>query len=172
MDPYMENLSLRQALDQIRFAHRYTMRLLDAIDLADWFKQPGEGISHVAWQVGHLAMAAYRLGLDRVRGRKREDSALISDRFLNLFARESVPEPSSALYPPADEIRLTYERIHERVQEECPTVPAEMLEQPPTKPHPLFKTKLGGLVWCAQHEMLHAGQIGLLRRLIGYDPLW
>jgi hypothetical protein len=27
------------------------------------------------------------------------------------------------------------------------------------------------LLWCPQHEMLHAGQIGL-RRLFGRSPLW
>ena len=33
-------------------------------------------------------------------------------------------------------------------------------------------TKLRALLWCARHEMLHAGQIGLLRRHLGYPPMW
>ncbi len=33
-------------------------------------------------------------------------------------------------------------------------------------------TKLRALLWCAHHEMLHAGQIGLLRRHLGYSPMW
>ena len=45
------------------------------------------------------------------------------------------------------------------------------LDQPVLKPHPVAKTKLWALLWCAQHEMLHAGQIGLLRRQLGYAPL-
>jgi hypothetical protein len=40
------------------------------------------------------------------------------------------------------------------------------------EPHPLVKTKLWALLWCAQHESVHAGQIGLLRRQLGYSPLW
>jgi hypothetical protein len=39
-------------------------------------------------------------------------------------------------------------------------------------PHPFAKTKLLALLWCANHEMLHAGQIGLLRRLLGCPPMW
>ena len=28
------------------------------------------------------------------------------------------------------------------------------------------------LLWCAHHEMVHAGQIGLLRRYLGFAPVW
>ena len=34
-------------------------------------------------------------------------------------------------------------------------------------PHQFATTKLRALLWCAQHEMLHAGQIGMLRRYLG-----
>ena len=37
---------------------------------------------------------------------------------------------------------------------------------------PWDSTKLLALLWCAHHEMLHAGQIGLLRRHLGYPPIW
>ncbi len=36
----------------------------------------------------------------------------------------------------------------------------------------LTLTKLRALLWCAHHEMLHAGQMGLLRRHLGYPPMW
>jgi hypothetical protein len=39
------------------------------------------------------------------------------------------------------------------------------------RPHPLVRTKLWALLWCAQHEAVHAGQIGLLRRQLGHAPL-
>jgi hypothetical protein len=38
-------------------------------------------------------------------------------------------------------------------------------------PYAAFATKFGGLLFCSHHEMLHAGQIGLLRRLIGKAPV-
>jgi uncharacterized damage-inducible protein DinB len=32
-------------------------------------------------------------------------------------------------------------------------------------------TKLGCLLFCSHHEMIHAGQLGLLRRLLGLGPV-
>ncbi|HEV3259752.1 MAG TPA: hypothetical protein VG013_22990, partial [Gemmataceae bacterium] len=46
------------------------------------------------------------------------------------------------------------------------------LDQPVPHAHPFAKTKLLALLWCAHHEMLHAGQVGLLRRHLGYPPMW
>ncbi len=39
----------------------------------------------IAWQVGHLAMAEYRLALERIRGPQPQDAGLISEEFLRLF---------------------------------------------------------------------------------------
>ena len=52
------------------------------------------------------------------------------------------------------------------------TLDDALLDQPTSRPHPRFSTKGGSLAWCAEHEMIHAGQIGLLRRLHGQPPLW
>src|SRR5947208_5071025 len=100
---------LRDALDRIAFARTYTTGLLDTIDPADWFRTPAEGVTHVAWQVGHLAFAQYLLCLKRVRGPRPDDEALIPTAFLKAFARESVPDPDPAKYPPAA-IRATFDR--------------------------------------------------------------
>jgi hypothetical protein len=35
----------------------------------------------------------------------------------------------------------------------------------------MFKTKYEAIRFCAQHEMIHVGQIALLRRLLGYEAL-
>jgi uncharacterized damage-inducible protein DinB len=50
--------------------------------------------------------------------------------------------------------------------------PEVELDTPLVEPHRLARTKFESLVWCAHHEMLHAGQIGLLRRLLGVPPMW
>ena len=39
------------------------------------------------------------------------------------------------------------------------------------EPTAVFDTKLGSLLFCSAHEMMHAGQIGLLRRSLGMSPL-
>jgi hypothetical protein len=165
-------LRLRLALDQIVFARAYTIRLIEAIDPGEWFRFPPGGVSHVAWQVGHLAMAEYRLALERVRGRLPADEAMISDEFLARFGRGSVPEADPSRNPRPSEIRAVLDRVHQQVLAELPALAEEELDRPSLKPHPLFSTKGGALLWCAQHELVHAGQIGLLRRQLRHSPLW
>lgn len=163
---------LKLALDQIVLTRAYTNKLLETVDWSEWFRQPAQGVTHIAWQVGHLAMAEYRLLLERIRGKRPEDGRLISDDFLRRFGRESVPEPDPAKNPTALEIRAVFDRVHELGLRELSTLPDAALDQPTVSPHPLFQTKLGALFWRAEHEMLHAGQIGLLKRLLGHAATW
>jgi hypothetical protein len=162
---------LRRALSAMSFARGYTVRLLDATPTADWFRMP-DGVSHVAWQVGHLAVAEYRLGLERLRGRLPEDDALIDDELLRRFAAGSTPHPDRSAYPHPDDIRAVLDRVHVAALREWPRWSDADLAAPLLRPHRIAQTKLAALVWCGQHEMLHAGQIGLLRRQLGHAPLW
>jgi hypothetical protein len=163
---------LDRALEHLAFARTYTRGLLDHVEPGDWFRMPAEGVTHVAWQVGHLAMAEYRLALERIRGRRPDDDGLISEPFLRLFGRESVPDAEPGRYPAVDEIRAVFDRVHEQALRELPGLSEATLAEPVVQRHRLVNTKLEALVWCGQHEMLHAGQIGLLRRLLGHRPMW
>jgi hypothetical protein len=163
---------LHVAIDQITHARKYTLALLQTVPPEEWFTIPPGGVSHVGWQVGHLAMAEYRLALERIRGPQPEDPDLIPERFLRLFGRESAPSPDPAANPTPVELRAVLDRVHLRALESLARVHEEDLDSPPWKPHPLFTTKIESLVWCAHHEMLHAGQIGMLRRMLGHPPVW
>lgn len=163
---------LQLAIEQIVFARNYTTRLLDQTKAEEWLRQPPSGVSHIAWQVGHLAMAQYRMALERIRGPRPLDASLISEDFLRLFGRTSVPDADLTKYPSQAEIRTVFDRVHEQVLRELRELEENELDQPVLKPHPLAKTKLWALLWCAQHEAVHAGQIGLLRRQLGYPSLW
>lgn len=70
------------------------------------------------------------------------------------------------------EIRRVFDAMHQQVLNELSALDDAIVNEPVTEPHPRFSTKGGAIVWCAEHEMLHAGQIGLLRRLLGKPPLW
>lgn len=163
---------LQLAIEQIVFARNYTIRLLDHTKPDDWFRQPTGGVSHIAWQVGHLAFAEYRMALERIRGSLPHDAVWISDEFLRLFGRDSVPVSDPTKYPSQKEIRAVFDVVHQQTMAEFPNLAEDELDQPPLKPHFLAKTKLWSLLWCAQHEMLHAGQIGLLRRQLGHPAIW
>ena len=161
---------LSEALDQIAFARRYLLERLDTVPRADWFTVPAGGVSHVAWQVGHLAMAEYRLCLERLRPRTPADEALIPDHFLAMFSRDS--EPGAVLGYTAGEIRAVFDAVHARAMEELPAYPDADLDLPPLKPHKLYSTRIAGLRYAPLHEMIHVGQIALIRRMLGQKPVW
>jgi DinB superfamily len=164
--------TLRIASEQIALARRYTEQLLDGIDMAEWFRMPAEGITHVAWQVGHLAAAEYFLVLQRVRGVRPEDDELIAPAFREAFGRTSRPNGDPSRNPAPEEIRAIFDRVHAQVMRDLPNLPEADLTTVLDRPHRVAKTKGDSLFWCASHEMLHAGHIGLLRRLLGRPPLW
>ena len=164
-------MSLELALKQIEFARSYTLSILAEIDEADWFVMPAGCPTHVAWQVGHLAMAEYGLCLFRQRGRQPIDLELMSSGFRKLFSRGSVPEAEVSRYPSPAEIRATLDRVHAQVLKEAAGFTAEQLQEPVEPPFAVEATKLGSLLFCSHHEMLHAGQLGLLRRLLGQAPV-
>ena len=162
---------LTLAIDQIRFAREYTLSLLADIDSVDWFRQPVTGISHIAWQVGHIAMAQYGLCLFRIRGRADIDTDLMSSSFRKKFSKGTTPDPDPARNPSVEEIRGVFERVFEQSMVELPGVTGPNLDEPVDMPYTAVATKFGGLLFCSHHEMLHAGQIGLLRRQLGKVPV-
>ena len=72
-----------------------------------------------------------------------------------------VPDFDPPKYLAPAEIRAELDRVHKQVLRELPGLDEAELDQPVPHPHPFAKTKLLLLLWCAQHEMIHAGQIGL-----------
>src|SRR4249919_2991500 len=104
---------LQLAIEQIVFARNYTIGLLDQTPTAEWFRQPPGSVSHVGWQVGHIAFSEYRLALWRIRGPQPLDEALFSSEFKRLFGANSVPEANSTY--PAGELRAVLNRVNEQV---------------------------------------------------------
>lgn len=158
-------------ISQIRFAREYTLSLLNDLSPEDWFRQPAGGVSHLAWQIGHLAMAQYGLCLFRMRGRAEVDLELMSSSFRKKFSKGTTPDPDPAANPSIEEIRGVFERVFEQTMLELPSVTESQLDETVDMPYAAYPTKFGGLLFCSHHEMLHAGQIGLLRRLIGKSPV-
>jgi len=152
-------------------AREYTMTLLDQLSEDEWFWCPDPAVSHIAWQVGHLAFAQYGLMLFRQRGRVTEDLQLMSGKFRKTFGKGTSPKPDRAVYPTRQEIMDTLRRIHRQAFVELTRFSDEELNEPIDQPYAAFATRYGALLFAGDHEMLHAGQIGMLRRLMGKAPI-
>ncbi len=162
---------LQGTIGQIEFARRYTLELLEATPRELWFETPGDLPTHVAWQVGHLAVSQYGLLMFRVRGRKPDDLELIPGKFRKTYSRQSVPNPDQTAQPSADELLERLNRVHELAMGELQQVDPSVLLEPVDMPYAAYPIKLGAIMFCPMHEQIHAGQIGLLRRALGLTPV-
>ena len=165
------NSRIEAALERVRRSRHFTESFLQDLANDEWFWRPRELTTHIAWQVGHLAVAQYNLCLRRLRGRTAEDEALIPVSFIDSFKLGSTPKAGAAGNPPLAEIQRVFEAVHRQALAELAERTDADLDVPVEQPHPAFKSKLGAVEWCSQHELVHAGQIALLRRLMGKAPL-
>ena len=178
---------LETAIRHIEFVRKYTMTLLEDLEPDDWFWMPGgsktsgletgdsetgEFKTHIAWQVGHIAISEYGLTLYQQRGRDREvDAGLMSSKFRKLFMRGTDPSLDIENHPSPDEILLVLDNVHRQMRTEIVSFDGEALDQELGPPTSSYATRYGALLFAGDHEMLHAGQIGMLRRLMGKAPL-
>ena len=117
-------------------------------------------------------MAQYGLTLFRQRGRESIDSELMSGKFRKKFMKGTTPTASREDYPTRDEIITVLNAVNEQMLVELPQFDSDAhLNEVIDEPNAGFGNKFGALMFACDHEMLHAGQIGLLRRLMGKSPL-
>jgi len=177
------------ALGQIEWVRRYTLELLDATPKELWFEMPDwdnrdeaaadknetqadRGITHVAWQVGHLAVSQYGLLMFRIHGRRDEDLELVPGSFRKAFARGSDPHSAGAKRHSAEELRERLDRIHRSaVAGLREGFDSGRLLEPVDMPYAIYPIKLGAVLFCPLHEQIHCGQIGLIRRGLGLAPI-
>jgi hypothetical protein len=50
-------------------------------------------------------------------------------------------------------------------------LPIAQFAEPTDMPYAVHPQKIGALMFCPIHESLHSGQIGLIRRLLGKNPI-
>src|SRR5450755_4734395 len=99
------------------------------------------------------------------------DDSLMPVAYIERCMLGSQPVAGAANNPPLAEIERVFDGVHALSLAELAGRTDEEMDVPLDQPRPLFKTKLGAVEWCAQHEFVHAGQIALLRRLMGKAPL-
>lgn len=169
--PAAANQMLVAAIEQIRFARRYTLEMLAATDHEHWYTMPDGLPTHIAWQVGHLTVSQYGLLMFRIRGRHPDDLELIPGKFRKSFGRGSTPKPNADGQPTPDELLERLEQVFDQGIAVAENVPPETLMEPVDMPYAAYPIKLGAILFCPMHEQIHAGQIGLLRRALGLDPV-
>ncbi len=158
---------LQAAAERIKFARMYTSQFLDDLNEADWFWTPPGFVTHIGWQVAHIAASQYGLCLFRLRGRIAADETLIPQTFWDSFKIGSTPVAGAENNPSVATIKSIFDNMQAQVLSELADKTDAEVDVPLEKPHPAFKTVLGGIEYSPLHELVHVGQITLLRRLMG-----
>ena len=174
---------LTAAIGQIHWAREYTQSLLNETPRELWFERPqisttatpGESLplcSHIAWQVGHLAVSQYGLLMFRIHGRRDDDLELVPGRFRKAFSRGSDPAIVSSSQWSADELVERLERIHAAsLAGLTDGLDTRVLLESVEMPYAAYPIKLGAILFCPLHEHIHSGQIGVIRRCLGLAPV-
>jgi hypothetical protein len=162
---------LQSATERLRASRAFTQAFLTDLTPADWYWSPPQYTTHIAWQVGHIAVSQYNLCFRRIRGRTAADESLITEAFFDVFKIGSAPSADISAMPPLEEIKRVFDGVYEQSLVELAGYDDEQLDVPLDQPHPRFKTKLAAIEFAPLHELVHAGQIAMLRRLMGKPPL-
>ena len=170
-DPATAATLLNGVIEQIQFARDYTLSLLEETPTDNWFEIPDGVPSTIAWQTGHLAVSQYGLLMFRIRGRRPEDLGLDPGKFRKAYSRQSTPKAEPAGQPTPDELITRLMNIHDLALAALRLVPPEVLLEDVERPWAAWPNKLGAIMFCPLHEQIHAGQIGIVRRCLGLEPL-
>lgn len=153
--------------DQIRRTREWTLLLLADWQGEDWTFQPVAGLQHALWICGHLAAAQDLLLFQRCLGRGRLDPAFAA------HFRIGGPVPSAAEYnwPAPHEVRRQMDAMQEATLAAVQGLNDAFLAEPAYgkdgSRHPHYDTRLGAISHLHRHEAFHAGQLAMLRRLLG-----
>jgi uncharacterized damage-inducible protein DinB len=126
-----------------------------------WTRQPGDGSNHLLWILGHMVWA---------RGNAlRTLGSSWSAPWAKQFARGTARGETSQ-YPAVDEVAKAWGKASEELATILPQVAPDLWNQPHDKP--TFDGKVAGFIaFLAFHETYHVGQLGYLRKWLGYSAL-
>lgn len=145
----------------------WTLRLLEDLAGDEWYFQPAEGLAHPLWICGHLAVAQHLLIHVRCL-----NQPFLDESFAAAFPIGGpVPARDQAEYPDVGTVRATMDEVHARTIEAVRSMSDALLAEPAWgrdgQPHPHYRDKRGAVAHCSRHEAFHAGQLALIRRLLG-----
>ncbi len=164
----MANLAVEGGLAAMAYARSTTIRLLEVLPEDQYLHQPIPEANHALWIVGHLAYADdLFLGSFDVRPHK-----LPEKWHTEFFGEGSTPKPDASAYPSVAEVTERFTALRVEIIGWFEGMSAEKLASPLPddwlEVGPTFMNLMGAL---ACHESLHAGQLTLVRKSLGFAPV-
>lgn len=153
--------------EQLDATRAWTLKLIADLNGDDWSFQPGPGLAHARFLIGHLAVSQDVLIHIRCLGKP------VLDPQFTVHFPIGGPVASTAEheYPGVEEILRVMADAQQRTLAAVRTMSDSLLTEPAFGKdgveHPHYRDKCGAVSHCARHEAFHAGQIATIRRLRG-----
>ena len=151
-------------LHQLRFARGATERIISDIPTDQLCAQPGSGLNHAMFVVGHLACTD-DFFLKEFGGRP----LALSERWHQAFS--GTPTSDASKYPAFAEVKKAFDERREALITWLEGLSEAQLDAPtPEKWRAYAPTMRDVAFFAAWHEGYHGGQVSTLRRAFGLGP--
>ncbi len=152
--------TLRESSTILALNRKLFRNALADVSSEDANKRTSATSNHILWIAGHIAHT--RAMIAQLLGQEAGDE-------LKIFNDEI---SDSASYPDLQTVQDFFNKITHQVHGGLSTTSAETLAGPPPFALPITEQSLGGAIaFLVQHEAYHIGQLGLLRKELGYPAM-
>jgi hypothetical protein len=154
-------------IDQMKKSSRWTRYLLKSFDDNNEFTIP-EGLStNVNWQIGHILLSRHFHSIISIFGKQEElMSAIPFKEYAAHYAMGSNAHENTEARPGIGTLMDNLYQVDKLSAELIAELSDETLDSAPLRDHPVAKTKYAALMWSAEHQMWHNGQLALIKNLI------
>jgi hypothetical protein len=164
----MSSRELETGIASLAFARRMTLAFLDGIPDDQWFHVPVPEGNHASWIAGHIAWEDD----DCLKSLIEDRGSKLPQEWHDCFAQRSKPTPNSGDYPRIAEIRTTLATYREDLIGFF-TASVDRLADPlPEEWHTFAKDLAALMPAVACHEMIHAGQLTVIRKSLKLGPVF
>ena len=157
------DVGLAALAEQFRVSTNLFVKALDGLDREGLLSRIGPGSNPPIWIAGHLAQS--RVRIINILGGQRPQP------WTGMFDTGSVIG-DLARYPQASVIIERWTALSEELMDRLEQVTSEQLEAPPpprvASPDGTLRSALALLAF---HEGYHIGQLGFIRKWLGFSPL-
>lgn len=139
---------------------------VDDLSPAEFEAQPIPGVNSIAWMLGHLAVTDRR-----IVGLLGGDLPPLPDDFAARFQTTKQRAVEQKGLGDPKELLAIFDAHRKALIAAVRAAAPERLAAALPTPHPLFGTVGEAAAFLAVHLGLHAGQVTVIRRALGYPPL-
>lgn len=156
--------SLASLKEQFDLHTRLYSNATEGITDAQANVRQADHVNHIKWIAGHLLNSRLN-SFSKIIGREPDTT------YAAQFGR-GVALDTAAQYPPISELTARWKETASAISEQLGKVPAEVLAAKSPIQAPVADDTIHGLLsFLVSHEAYHIGQLGLLRKMAGKEPM-